>query len=81
MRLPHESETLVGFEALTAVVMKNYIFCGITPCSPFKVNRRFGGTSPSSSGSKNKLCLPRDFALVSCSAYWIIDSNKVTVLL
>jgi hypothetical protein len=24
------------------------------PCSPLKVNRRFGGTSPSSSGSKNK---------------------------
>jgi hypothetical protein len=35
---------LVGFEVLTAVVMKNTIFMDITPCSPLKVNRRFGGT-------------------------------------
>jgi hypothetical protein len=35
---------LVGFEVLTAVVMKSSIFCDITPCSPFIVNRRFGGT-------------------------------------
>jgi hypothetical protein len=33
----------VGFEALTAVVMKTYIFWDITPCSPLKVSRRFGG--------------------------------------
>jgi hypothetical protein len=31
----------VGFEVLTAVVMKSYIFWDITPCSPFKVNQRF----------------------------------------
>jgi dolichol kinase len=34
----------VGFEVLTAVVMKSAIFWDITPCSPLKVNRRFGGT-------------------------------------
>jgi hypothetical protein len=34
----------VEFEALTAVVMKSPIFWDITPCSPLKVNRRFGGT-------------------------------------
>jgi hypothetical protein len=36
----------VGFEVLTAVVMKSSIFWDITPCtcSPLKVNRRFGGT-------------------------------------
>jgi hypothetical protein len=34
----------VGFEVLTAVVMKSTIFWDITPCSPLKVNRRFGGT-------------------------------------
>jgi hypothetical protein len=34
----------VGFEVLTAVVMKCTIFWDITPCSPSKVNRRFGGT-------------------------------------
>jgi hypothetical protein len=33
----------VGFEVPTAVVMKSYIFCDITSCSPLKVNRRFGG--------------------------------------
>jgi hypothetical protein len=31
---------LVGFEVLTAVIM----FWDITPCSPLKFNRRFGGT-------------------------------------
>jgi hypothetical protein len=34
----------VGVEVLTAVVMKGTIFWDITPCSPLKVNRRFGGT-------------------------------------
>jgi hypothetical protein len=34
----------VGFEVLTAVVMNSSIFWDITPCSPLKVNRRFGGT-------------------------------------
>jgi hypothetical protein len=33
-----------GFEVLRAVVMKSTVFCDITPCSPLKVNRRFGGT-------------------------------------
>jgi hypothetical protein len=35
----------VGFEVLTAVVMKISIFWDITPCTPLKVNRRFGGTN------------------------------------
>jgi hypothetical protein len=34
----------VGFEVLTAVIMKNFFFWDITPCSPLKVNRRSGGT-------------------------------------
>jgi hypothetical protein len=34
----------VGFEVLTAVVMKSAIFWDITLCSPLSVNRRFGGT-------------------------------------
>jgi hypothetical protein len=34
--------TLVGFEILTAVAMRSTIFWDITPCSPLKVNRRFG---------------------------------------
>jgi hypothetical protein len=32
---------LVGFEVLTAVVMKSSIFWDITQCNPFKVNRSF----------------------------------------
>jgi hypothetical protein len=35
---------IVEFEVLTAAVMKSTIFCDITPCSPLKVNRCFGGT-------------------------------------
>jgi hypothetical protein len=34
----------VGFEVLTAVVLKSTIFWDITPCRPLKVNRCFGGT-------------------------------------
>jgi hypothetical protein len=36
--------TCVGFYVLTAVIMKTTIFRDITPCSTFRVNRRFGGT-------------------------------------
>jgi hypothetical protein len=35
---------IVGFKVLTAVVMESTIFWDITPCSPLKVNGRFGGT-------------------------------------
>jgi hypothetical protein len=38
------SYSYVGFDVLTAVVMKSTIFRDITPCSPLSVNRRFGGT-------------------------------------
>jgi hypothetical protein len=34
----------VGFDVLTVVVMKSTSFWQIMPCSPLKVNRRFGGT-------------------------------------
>jgi hypothetical protein len=37
-------KTGVGFEGLTAVVVKSSVFWDITLCSPLKVNRRFGGT-------------------------------------
>jgi hypothetical protein len=33
----------VGFEVLKAIATKSYMFWNITPCSPVKVNRRFGG--------------------------------------
>jgi hypothetical protein len=62
----------VRSEVLTAAVMKNSILWDITPYSPFKVNRRFGRTSPPYSGWKNKqaeLFQPPVFTLVSFSAY------------
>jgi hypothetical protein len=34
----------VLFGVLTAVVMKSSVFRDITPCSPLRVNGRFGGT-------------------------------------
>jgi hypothetical protein len=34
----------VGFEVLTAVVMKSTIFWDMTPCSPLSCNGRFGET-------------------------------------
>jgi hypothetical protein len=41
----HGSESLlVGFEFRTTVVTNSSLFWGITPCSPFKANRRLGGT-------------------------------------
>jgi hypothetical protein len=47
MFLRGKQNQLWGFvrsEALTAVVMKSIIFWDITPCSPVRVNWRFGGT-------------------------------------
>jgi hypothetical protein len=37
------SSVYVGFEVLTAVVIKSSIFWDITSCSPLKVNRTFEG--------------------------------------
>jgi hypothetical protein len=34
----------VGFEVLTAVVMKSFFFWDKTPCSLLKANRRLRGT-------------------------------------
>jgi hypothetical protein len=31
----------VGSEVLSAVTVKNIIFCAVTPCSPIEVHRRF----------------------------------------
>jgi hypothetical protein len=45
LRLFQIVNRIIGFEVLTAVVMKSSIFCDITPCSPLKVNLRFWGIS------------------------------------
>jgi hypothetical protein len=39
-----QNNVYVGSEVLTAVVMNSTVFWDITPCSPLKVNQRFGGT-------------------------------------
>jgi hypothetical protein len=38
-----QSQSCVGSEVLIAMVTKSYIFWDITPCSPLKINQRFGG--------------------------------------
>jgi hypothetical protein len=43
-RFCEESLDYVGFDVLTAVVMKSTIFWNITPYSPLSVKRRFWGT-------------------------------------
>jgi hypothetical protein len=48
----------IGFEVLTAIVMKSYIFWDIRLCSPSNFNGRFGGT-----------LLAVCAMLVSCLAY------------
>jgi hypothetical protein len=42
---------IIGFEVLTAVIMKSTISWDITPCSPLSVNRRFGGTTSVKAGA------------------------------
>jgi hypothetical protein len=56
--------------------MKSATFWDITPCSPLKANRRFGGTyrlhpqgRKVSRARNQQLCLPPAFTLVSCSVY------------
>jgi hypothetical protein len=75
----------VGSEVITEVVMKSSTYWNITPCSPLKVNQRFGRTYRTPSVSKNKpckvpariqmtrrdrLCLAPVFTLSSCSIYF-----------
>jgi hypothetical protein len=51
----------VGFEGLTAAVMKGSVSCDITPCSPLKVNLR------RISRERNLRILPPPLWLISCS--------------
>jgi hypothetical protein len=63
----------VGFEILTAVVLKSSIFWDIIPCSPLNVNQHFRGTCylrlQCRRENHAKLCLPRAFTVVYCLAY------------
>jgi hypothetical protein len=58
------AEFLVLFVSMSDTIMKSSVFCDITPRSPFKISRRFGGNiPPSSSGPKNR---PRNQHKAGC---------------
>jgi hypothetical protein len=75
--LKSDNNLILGFEVLTAVVMKSSIFWHITSCSSLKVNRHFGGTyylhlqgqRISQEISTNETLFVTCFMLVSCLAY------------
>lgn len=50
--------------------MNTNIVCDIIPCSPLKIKGCFGGISRYIFRSKDKLCLPPAFRLVSCSDWF-----------
>jgi hypothetical protein len=69
---------------LISLVMKAYIFWNITPCSPLKVNRPFGGTSR----DLLVICLMLVFCLayfstlrmeMTCSSETSIDFQRTTL--
>jgi hypothetical protein len=68
----------VGFEVLTALVMKSSSLWDITPCSPLEVNWRFGGTElcllPVSCWFLASL-IPRPS---SCSSETLVDFQRTT---
>jgi hypothetical protein len=53
-------DTYVELEILTAVAIKSSIFWDIAPCSPLKINRRFGGTYHLHIQALLKLSWPHD---------------------
>jgi hypothetical protein len=68
----------VGFEILTAVIVKSSILWDRRPCSPLKIKRHFGGTYRlhlqvrTISQTRNQswlLCLSPSFTLVPCLTY------------
>jgi hypothetical protein len=70
----------VGFEVLTAVVMKSTILWGIMPCSLLKVNRLFGGTyrlHPQGRISRAKYQREGRWQVVFCSAYLTLRMKAI----
>jgi hypothetical protein len=68
----------VGFEVLTAVVMKRSILWDIMTCCPLEVKRRFGGTSRLYLQGRSSL-LAICFMLVSCLSYSSTLKIKMTL--
>jgi hypothetical protein len=76
----HKAEILsVGVEVLTAVVMKGTVFWDITPFSPLKVNRQFGGTCGLhlQGGIRKDTNVSPAFTLVSCTAYSTLKMEAI----
>jgi hypothetical protein len=59
--------TLIGFEVLKVLVMKSSVFWDITPFSPLKIIRRFGGTHLLG----HQVPLATFFMLIYCLAYYL----------
>jgi hypothetical protein len=91
---PQYPQVSLWFEVLTAVLMKSSVLWGITPCSPLKVNRRFGGTcrlhlqgrrtskqetNVKQVASRVILCNPK-FRQVDCSAWYLTCFTLVSWL-
>jgi hypothetical protein len=79
----------LGSEVLTTEVMKSSLFWDITPCSPLKVNRRFGATcglhlrrinharNQHEAGSKHNLAHPSTLKMgATCSSETSADFEQ-----
>jgi hypothetical protein len=72
-------EYLVGFEVLTAVIIKSAIFWDITPCRRLKVNVHFEGKYRLHFlGRRITPVLATCFTLVTCLAYYSTLKVEVT---
>jgi hypothetical protein len=72
---------LVGFEVLTAVVMKSTIFWDITPCSPLKVNWRFRGRISRARNHHDIILLNKEWNLLDEEGtVFVVYKTNVSVL-
>jgi hypothetical protein len=78
--------TCAGFEAFKPVVMKSSVLWNITPCSPLKVNRRFGETCHlhlqhrriNHAWNQCEIRLSPAFTLVVCLVYSSTPNTEAT---
>jgi hypothetical protein len=74
----------LGFEVVTQVVTKNYIFCDIIPCNSLRDSRRFGGTycphhhSRRISRERNQLESSWQTKPLLCSSETSVDFQRTT---
>jgi hypothetical protein len=70
--LPGEYPKDVGFEVLTAVVMKSIIFWDMTPCSPLKVNWCSSEKSVDFQRTTRRY-IPEESTLLSLECSWFLS--------